>query len=666
MKKIILISVLLSINSGLFSQFKKSELEQYNKFIEKEWESFQKRVQKALIEPEEKLLQQENFDAVYYGLDLKIDVQYYHIYGKTTIKAKSKINGLNSVVLDLYDNMNITSVTGDVSSFTHSDNIITVTLDKTYNFDELIEIVVEYNGLPSEEGFASFTFETHGNPPQPIISSLSEPYYARAWWPCKDLPDDKADSADIIITVPDNLIASSNGLLRKITDNGDGTVTYSWHEKYPITTYLISVAVSNYQISSDYYIYNNGVDTMEVQYYVYPEYTGQSNPGIEKCVDMIELYSGLYGQYPFIEEKYAMSQFSWGGAMEHQTNSSMTNFGEMVTAHELAHQWWGDMITCSDWHNIWINEGFATYSEALWIENKYSQDSYVNYVKHWSDRSYSGSIYIDDVSYVWDIFNRIVYSKAAFVLHMLRNIVGDQTFFNILEEYRERFIWQNASTEDFQQVCEDNYGQDLDWFFQQWIYGTGRPKYEYGWTYKLAGFSNIVYLRIKQTQSSSTTFTMPITVRVYYDGGSKDFLIHNDERDEFYEFQVDFNPIDLKIDPDNFVLKNTELVTFDTTGIGLDIEPPEIFKMSQNYPNPFNNETKISIYMIPGRKISLKIYNTAGKLVKTLYEGFKGSGINVFTWDGTNDASKQVSSGIYFYRLTSGNYEFVKKMVLIK
>ncbi|MFC1724344.1 M1 family aminopeptidase [candidate division KSB1 bacterium] len=663
MKKMIFISILFLISQAIFAQYPKPELQKYDIFIDKEIKAKKRAVQRSLLEPKDKLLQQGDYDAVYYGLNLNIDVDNENLSGSTIIKGKSNVNELSAVVLDFFDNMNVVSVSGDAASFTHSNDILTVSLDRRHLLDEVFTIIVDYDGKPVESGLASFTFrEIQGNP---IISSLSEPYLARAWWPCKDIPDDKADSADINITVPSDLTASSNGLLREKIDNQDGTVTYKWHEKYPISTYLISVAVSNYETFSHWYKYT-ATDSMEVQYYVFPDDVNGNNPGIDLCVEMIEVFSEAYGQYPFIDEKYGMSQFTWGGAMEHQTNSSMTDFGESVTAHELAHQWWGDMVTCSDWHNIWINEGFASFSSALWEEKKYGKAAYEGYLNFWANRSYTGSIYIHDISDPWGIFDRIVYYKAAFVLHMLRNIVGDDTFFAILLEYRDLFKWGNASTEDFQAVCEELYGNDLDWFFQQWIYGEGRPYYEYGWQYAEGDTSNYVFVRIKQIQGSSTTFQMPVTVRLSYNSGYQDYVIDNITKDELHTIAVQFPPNSVEIDPENLVLKYVTQVEFDTTGIDPYGIVPNNFSISKNYPNPFNSYTNVKIYLPKAQRMSLSVYNILGQEIRKLYSGFKNAGIYVFDWDGKDNTGSYSASGVYFIRFSSDEFTGIQKVIYLK
>jgi aminopeptidase N len=320
------------------------------------------------------LASQGDFDAIYYGLDLKINVSTEIIYGAVTMQAKSKVTNLNTVALDLYDNMTVDSIKMETTnlSYTHSADLINITLDRTYTLDESFLLTVYYHGHPVEGGFQAFDFSYHGSPSMPIISSLSEPYFARTWWPCKDHPSDKADSADINVTIPSNLIVASNGVLKTVIDNGDGTKTYKWHESYPITTYLVSVAITNYQIFSDYYHYSP-TDSMEVRYFVYPEYYSEAVANYGITVGAIEFFAQTFGEYPFVTEKYGMAHFPWGGGMEHQTCTSLLYswYDSYVIVHELSHQWWGDYITCGSWHHIWLNEGFATYCEALYYEHLY-------------------------------------------------------------------------------------------------------------------------------------------------------------------------------------------------------------------------------------------------------------------------------------------------------
>lgn len=513
------------------------------------------------------LASQGDFDAIYYGLDLKINVSTEIIYGAVTMQAKSKVTNLNTVALDLYDNMTVDSIKMETTnlSYTHSADLINITLDRTYTLDESFLLTVYYHGHPVEGGFQAFDFSYHGSPSMPIISSLSEPYFARTWWPCKDHPSDKADSADINVTIPSNLIVASNGVLKTVIDNGDGTKTYKWHESYPITTYLVSVAITNYQIFSDYYHYSP-TDSMEVRYFVYPEYYSEAVANYGITVGAIEFFAQTFGEYPFVTEKYGMAHFPWGGGMEHQTCTSLLYswYDSYVIVHELSHQWWGDYITCGSWHHIWLNEGFATYCEALYYEHLYGTSYYHSYMNN-LEYAGGGTIYVQDTTDVYEIFSGLVYDKGGWVLHMLRHVVGDSDFFEILRSYYAdpRFANKSALTEDFQEVCESVSGMDLDWFFQEWIYGTYRPNYRVSWMYENLGGAYRVYLHIDQIQTTPPQiFTMPIDVTITTAQSNTTFVVFNNQRSQDFQFDLSSQPTALALDKDKWILKYSSTVSY--------------------------------------------------------------------------------------------------------
>ncbi|RMD62451.1 MAG: hypothetical protein D6824_06725, partial [Planctomycetota bacterium] len=301
---------------------------------------------------------QDAWDVTYYDIDITTDPSTAVVSGTVTMTARVRSTPVASADLDLLSNMTVSACTsgGTSATWSHAGDILTITLDRTYNAGELFTVSVTYSGTP-DPAVDAFGFDTWGG--APMIWSLSEPYGARSWWPCKDVPSDKADSVDIHVTVPDTLIAACNGVLAGTTPAGPGWTTYSWHESHPITTYLVSVAAHPYAVTNDWYHYSP-TDSMPLVFYNFPGHDATWLANNLKVKDMIAAFKPSFGEYPYVDEKYGHAEFLWGGGMEHQTLTSLGGSWEWVMAHELAHQWWGDMVTCRTFNHIWLNEGFAT------------------------------------------------------------------------------------------------------------------------------------------------------------------------------------------------------------------------------------------------------------------------------------------------------------------
>jgi len=502
-----------------------------------------------------------DFDVLHYRFDWTFDFVSQSLQGKAIIKARSLIDTLDSILLHLDESMVINQISQNLNpvSFIHADNLLEVFLDKDYPSGDEFEVQITYYGSP----LGGLNFSHHED--QPIIWSLDEPTMARNWMPCYDLPDDKA-TAELHITVPDNMIAASNGILIDVIDNSDSTKTFVWREAYPISTYLLSVAATNYETFFDHY--SSGTKSMDVHYYAYPERLALAQEDFSVTVPMIEFYSQTFGEYPFLEEKYGMAMIPERTSMEHQTCTSLaaelvkgTHEYDWLIAHELAHQWWGDLITPYDWADIWLNEGFATYSDALWHEHiygfgglKYRMDRFkvIYFLYH---EGPDHPIYDPPEGH---LFCEEEYEKAAWVLHMLRFIVGDDDFFNILGRYAQDFAYSNATTEDFRNVCEMIYGADLGWFFDQWIYGAGYPSYEFGWGYS---GGNKVRVAINQNQESSLPFKMPIELEFVFSSGSEKRIVWVDQERNKFDFTFTERPLDVLFDPDAWIFCTVENFT---------------------------------------------------------------------------------------------------------
>ncbi|NHZ84738.1 MAG: T9SS type A sorting domain-containing protein [Planctomycetia bacterium] len=607
---------------------------------------------------------QADYDVTFYDIDLKIDPAPETISGSVGVQGISLVSSLSMVELDLYSGLSIESIKneqGDILNYVHDSNLLSITLNNPVSNGNNFNIIIKYGGKPPVTGFGSFTFDQYNE--EPMISSLSEPYGARDWWPCKDTPNDKADSVDISLEVPTGLIAASNGKLVNTEINGEWT-TYHWQERYPIATYLVSVAIYPYTVFYDWYKYSP-IDSMRLEYYVFPDNYDKVQNNYSLTKDMIGAMADRFGEYPFIKEKYGHAEFTWGGGMEHQTLTSLGGYSEGLIAHELGHQWWGDMATCASFQHIWLNEGFATYSEALWYEkrdnNVQSLHSRMNSNKYYG----SGTIFVEDTSSVGSIFNGgLSYAKASWVLHMLRHIVGDSAFFAGLQEYGDRYRFKSVVTEQFRDVMEEISGMDLDSFFERWIYGEYYPIYNV--TYNFS--NNSLFVLVEQTQASEI-FKMPIDIKATFtDESELIWIVENTIRKELFTLPVPEGKIiqKIEIDPDDWILKKVDSITIDeqidtTSSTGI----PTEFHLYPVYPNPFNAGVTIRFTIENEDDIQLNIFDIKGNSV--WQQSAKYSAGNHFVkWDGRNLVGDKVPSGTYIVEVSNGTLVKTEKMLLLK
>jgi len=599
------------------------------------------------------------YDVIHYDIALEIHPTIRRLYGTVTVTAQVVGPSLTEVDLDLSSAMTVSAATagGTPASFSHPYQVVTVELDRTYAFGETFVVSVTYSGVPVG---SAFTWSSHGG--SDWIWTLSEPYGARQWWACKDVNSDKADSVDIRVTVPDNgLVVAANGLLVSEIDNGD-TRTFHWHEQYPIATYLVSLAVHAYAVFSNWYHPAAG-DSMEVVYYVLPSQLANAQLGYPVTIDMLHVFATGFGEYPFLAEKYGHAQIDWGGGMEHQTLTSLnySAYSPWLIAHELAHQWWGDLVTCATFHHIWLNEGFATWAEAYWREVTEGETAYheeMDNAAYWGP----GTIYVEDPDDGGAIFDYWTsYAKASWVVHMLRHVLGDEDFFAALAEYREVHAYGSATTEQFRDVCESVTGLDLDAFFLQWIYGEYYPQYQYAWYALPAGDTNQVNLRIAQVQTNTGLFRMPIDVTITTDSAVVDFVVQHSEAEQFYEFTVDGQVQSVQLDPEDWIL-----ATFQQLSVDVPSSEFTAARLLPNQPNPFNPQTTIGFVLPRAEPVLLTIHDAAGKVIRTLVFEHREAGEHQAVWNGRDAAGQSVASGVYFYRLAVPAGHTTRKMTLLK
>ncbi len=609
----------------------------------------------------------EKYDVTYYKLDLNIEHVFFtsnHISGSVQMKAKSTVANLTSCYIDLVDQLSVDSIKSTLGTivYNHSQNIINITFPAALQKDEPFDLTIYYKGVPGLSGLRSFRFESHNS--SPILWSLSQPYGSSEWWPCKDTPADKPDSADIWVTANSFFKSVSNGKLMDIVDNGNNTKTYKWKVSYPIAQYLISVAMTNYYQYDNNYTALDG-SNMTLNHFVYPEtWSSSVKTQLDLTPDMIHEFALMFGEYPFLREKYGHAEFHWSGAMEHQTITSIFYFYRDLVSHELGHQWFGDMITCKDWHNIWLNEGFATYLEALYIEKKNGFIAYKNNIANdiSSAKGAIGSVYCQDISSVNNIFDQgRSYFKGSVVLHMLRWTLGDSLFFKTMYNFANdpQLKYGVAVTEDFQRVAETVSGKDLDYFFSQWIYGEKHPKYSIDWGYSQNGNLYNVRVKISQTTNSNPSFfTMPIELKFKTPSGDTLLTVFNDQQVQEFYFVLNGKPSFFVFDPDNWILKDMGNITTDTDDESINLYD---YKLYQNYPNPFNPETKITYQIGIAGPIKLTIYDILGREVKTLVNEYQNPGEYSYNFNAAG-----LAGGVYIYELSSKTFKDSKKLVLLQ
>ncbi|NTW25496.1 MAG: T9SS type A sorting domain-containing protein, partial [Lentimicrobium sp.] len=440
---------------------------------------------------------------------------------------------------------------------------------------------------------------------------------------------------------PDLYRTASNGLLLSDVVN-NGVRTCHWKHRYPIVPYLIAIAVTNYEVYSDF-AYPEGVP-VEILNYVYPEDKADIMPRTAQTVPVMELFSQLFTPYPFIQEKYGHAQFGWGGGMEHQTMSFMGRFDFEIIAHELAHQWFGDMITLNSWKDIWLNEGFATYLSGLSYEHLF--EGY--YWPFWKSQNISyitsepdGSVYVDDTTDVSRIFSsRLSYSKGALLLHMLRWVCGDEAFFTACRNYLTdaRLQYGFAGTSDLIAHLQAASGKDLTEFMNDWYYGQGYPSYNILCSQIAAGDYEV---EIRQTQSHASVsfFEMPVPLTFYGAGLDTTIVFDHNSNNQKFRIYTEFELDSVNFDQDQWLISAANNVTIS--------RKTEVVTL---YPNPVDDFLRLSL---PGNSLEdLAVFDCLGRSVNVSYTP-EGIGLSI-------DA-RELRSGLYYIRIkVGGEFQVIK------
>lgn len=554
-----------------------------------------------------------DYDLKYHRLHWKVDPAVKYIQGTITTYFESKSPDLSVIHFDLGDSMQVNTVRqrGQELNFDRlGNNILAVDLSQPLVIGELDSIEINYEGEPTNTGFSSFNADMHDG--VPVLWTLSQPYGAKDWWPCKQSLNDKIDSIDIIVECPMGNKVGSNGLLISVDTLPNDQLSFHWKHRYPIPAYLIAIAVSNYEEFSHFADLSTG-DSLEILNYVYPESRDRAEADLEFIVPMMELFNDLFGDYPFSNEKYGHMEFEFGGGMEHQTMSSMGGYSFVLQAHELAHQWFGDKVTCGSWKDIWINEGFATYLTGIATENlnpDFWEGWKVSHIERVTSEP-GGTTYVTDTSSIASIFSsRLTYFKGALILHQLRWIMGDELFFQacreLLNDPNHAFGYVN--TDQFQGILSRVYGSSLEEYFNDYVYGSGYPSFQLKWEQS----NDAIHFLLDQTTSDPSVdfFEMIVPVRVYSGGTDTTFRLGHEFSLQRFKYDFSKQVDSIKIDPDLWLISKDNTVEEDF--ISQQYEPLD--EVGQIFPVPTKDQLFIRLSK-DTRKAIVTVYDAAGTRV---------------------------------------------------
>lgn len=563
------------------------------------------------------------YDVTFYWLDLHLERTTTYVEGNVLIKARVLTSQLDTFAFELDQAMQVDSLFVDgqqvpLSNLTLSNqNERNLILPTPIFQGQFFSVKVYYHGTPPVGGSAIGSGMNNGTSfswGNQVTWSLTEPYTANHWFPCKQELEDKADSVYFYITTSVENKAGSNGLLVGIdTLNGGTQVRYRWITRYPIAYYLIAVAVAKY-VDYSFYTNINGKNLL-VQNYIYdnPSTLPFFKEEIDTTGPLLQYFSSVFGEYPFINEKYGHCMAPFGGGMEHQTMTFQGFFYLTLTAHELMHQWFGDYVTCGTWRDIWLNEGFASYGEYLTL-NYF--DSYTA-AQQWMNDAHSnvmsapgGSVYVDDTTDVNRIFSsRLSYDKGAAVIHTLRHIINnDSLFFAALRTYLQTYGFGVATTPQFQQVMEQVTGLNLQAFFDEWIYGEGFPIYTVRWNHD----GSYLIMEVTQTTSKPSVtplFTTPIEYKILRAQGDTVIRLSQTQNTQTFVIPISGTVTGIELDPDNDVINQYQSIYRDTTLVSI-LGSQTFMPVTWNlYPNPCQDI--VYFYAVQGGRLTL--YNLSGQ-----------------------------------------------------
>lgn len=599
-------------------------------------------------------LTQNNYNVSFYGLDIHVNDSSTLISGEAVI-GFHLLEKSDTIILNLGQNLepHIVWLNENKTWFEHSGDLLRINVSEA-TLEEINYIKVHYSGdgnHPVEYGAIFNNRSRHGN----FTYTLSEPFATKYWFPCKEILADKADSVFVYITIPKELKVGSNGLLKKVEEIDCERVQYRWESRYPTAFYLISFALGDYTEYNSEICLEGLEKPMPVVNYIYKTGTFLKNnkEQIDATNDMLHLFSELFGMYPFHEEKYGHCIVPMGGGMEHQTMTTLGYFDFELVAHELAHQWFGNQVTCEYWNDIWINEGFASYAEYIALEKLVSKDRAQAWLHYAQDivKDYSeGSVYIpeDGVGISGRIFDyRLSYKKGAAIIHMIRKLIEDDPlFFSILREFLKRYNFSTATGDDFQRLLEEKTQLNFENFFNEWYYGQGYPLIGIEW-YQL-GDTLFVINKQSVTAPEKTPFFHLNCEYLINTSENNHFINHNVlKKSDTLKIYLPEKVLDLHVDPNQNLL-------VEITDVRKIVGQSTSFKQVLLYPYPTTEYVSFYSAMLSS-PVDLTFFDTYGCQVKYFHQVCpKGSQLPI----------GELSPGVYLVYVDSNKYSNVYKLLI--
>lgn len=567
----------------------------------------------------------DRYDIQYLKLDIHSENSSSYIDATATIRASVIGDNLDLFAIELLNGMTVSQVilNGKEISFTHSGDLITAGISPALEQGEPFSIGITYSGSGYDAGGYSrgLAHEPDMNPvnPGPLTYSFTQPFGASAWFPCKQVLTDKIDSLDMHITLPSAFRAASNGILVASADLG-GKTRYEWECRHPIAYYLVVLNIFDYEEFSFYTHPSGQEDSILIQnFFLDAEHMEELKANTLKTGPVMDLFVTLFGPYPFSDEKYGHAIWGKTYGMEHQTLTSMpagsSGFSFTRIAHELSHQWFGNLVTCASWRDIWLHEGFASYYEVVALEELESAGMARERMDYFHDRALTqdqGSVYVpeEEENNASSIFYwRLSYAKAATVVQMLRHEFGnDDLFWQTLRTFLEQYRDSTATTADFNRVVNEETGVDFDWFFDQWIYGEGYPTLSGIWYQQ----NDILTLKMNQNASRpgvTPFFRMKMPYRLQFADGDTIISLDHTLRYQVFQVPVEKEILSIRMDPYNTILnKSNGLTRVDVSGT--DSIEREFFTA---FPNPFNELLMVSIDSRKGFLNTVTLHDLNGR-----------------------------------------------------